>query len=333
MPAVSTTLKALNRGEDRKSPGYLIPEGFVSRARNVRMPAGVPQKINGYARFFSTADGRPPDGGTVLYFTQHIIGAANIILVVSSTGRAYQYDDTTGVFTLRRILPTATAFGALGTATWWEVTFGSTKIIGDGANLPWRLGALGRLTPLAAAFVLGFEAAETWTLGGGTVTDNGADTTNFVEGAQGHRYTWDAGVTQTIFNNTKGPFDIQTSPYGVAPNFGTADPGLAAVRLRVWVTSGAANYTSGFIRFGNNAGTATRTFTFPGTLQAGENLLVLLASAAVDVGVPALTAIERITISLTTGGGGTLDVTFDDLLIEYLNAGPTGADVGEAHKS
>ena len=330
MAATVDTLRAFNRGEDRKSPGHLIPDGFVAYAQNARFTDGVPEKVGGYVRFFSTADGRPPDGGDVLFAVQHILGAARLFLLFTDSNRVYTYNDSLGTFTLRRRIP-----GTLDASEWWAVGFGATKIIGDSVNLPWRLDEDGRLTPLSGARMAGFEATETWALGGGGITDNGADTREdpiaFIEGTQGHRFTWTSGANQRI--TLAGTFDIRTSPYGIAPNFTTADPGHAQVHLRVYVNSGQANYSSGFIQFDDGTDANYRRFAFPGALAAGENLLILNYSTSTTNGAPPTTGAARISLSIITGLGGTLDVTFDDLYIAYQNAGPIGADFGEVHKS
>jgi len=335
MPKTTDQLKAFNRGEDRKSPGHLIPDGFLSRAQNVRFTSGVPVKINGFQRFLG-GDGMPPDDGEVLFFAQHVLGAARLLLIVTNTNRCYTYDDATGTFTQRRRLP-----GTLGHHTWWVSSFGSTKIVGDGVNLPWRLETSGRVTPLPGRRLAGFESTETWTLPALGITDNGADTTEgltaatsaFVEGTQGHRYTWAANTTAALINTTDGPWDIQTGPYATSPNFTTADPGAAQCHLRVFVNAGAGNFTGGHVQIGDNAGANYRRFYTPTTLASGENLLVMPFSASLTAGAAPTSASARFTVALTTSAVGTLDVTLDDAYVSYVNGGPVGADYGEVHKS
>ena len=207
-------------------------------------------------------------------------------------------------------------------------------------NLPWRLETSGRITPLPGRRLAGFESDETWTIGAtfALVGADGVDgataaTSHFVEGTQGIRYTVGAVTTATVFNTAQGPFDVQTGPYATTPNFGTADPGHADVHLRVFVNAGNANYGGGHLQIGDNAGANVRRWYWPATLAAGENLLVLPYNASLVVGVAPTTAGVRTSITMTTAGAGTIDITFDDLYIAYTNGGPIGADMGEAHKS
>jgi len=329
MPAEDVTFKAFNRGIDQKSAGHLIPDGFLQEARNVRFTAGYPEKIGGYARFFATTTGRPPDGGTVVFATQHIVGTTRLLVVVTNQGHAYQYDDVAQTFTLlRRVFS--------GTNYWTTVTFGSTKILNDGTDDLYRLETSGRLEYLRARTLSGFEAGDLWT-GTTGVTDLGADTREtpvvFLQGQQGHRFSFPAGALNTVSNASGGPFDILSSPYSIAPNFGATDPGAAQIVVRVFVNSGAANFVNANVTIGTSTNYRQFLITPSTAITNGINDFVGTVAGSVAVGAAPTSSAGYSQIGFVVGGGGALDVTLDDLRIEYTPGPPRPTRYMEVHKS
>jgi len=152
VPATQDVLKAMNKGEDRKSPGHLIPDGFLARATNVRFTDGVPERIRGYQALLSSVGSRPPDGLPVVFAFQHVVGSVRWICAITesflkmggATGTArnqiWVYNDATGWWSRAR------KYGNEARVQhFWVCGFGNTKIFGglSTTQQPHRLDANG----------------------------------------------------------------------------------------------------------------------------------------------------------------------------------------------
>jgi len=341
VPAIQDILKAMNKGEDRKSPGHLIPDGFLARATNVRFTDGVPERIRGYQALITSTGSRPPDGYPVLFAFQHVVGPSRWICMVTQSpvtvggpsgnrrNQIWVYNDSTGSWARAR------NFAVSDPKTrFWVCGFGNTKIFGglNTVQLPHRLEANGDVDLLHRKPILRFEGHETWN-GDVALT---YDTTegHYIRGNMGLRGTFPAGAASVVWNEAQGPFDIQSSPYSVAPNFATASPGEGQCVINIFCNGGGANVTAGFVRFGDSASANYRQFNFVGPFADGQfNGIAVAYSASATVGAPPTTAAVRVTISVTVAASGSADLTLDELTIGYVDGPPGGSSCGETHKS